>query len=132
MVTSLLPVKSSVVIKVWLLAVIHNKTDAVYRCFISQNNIPAERFAKDEIPFHFTLNRKEYKGKNILLETMHCMQVYKLDPHFGNESLILLCKQHMLHNNSTAITSGFKACTFSVTDFLGNDLNLVECESKAG
>lgn len=63
---------------------------------------------------------------------MHCMQVYKFDPHFGNKSLILLCKQHMLHNNSTAITLDFKACTFSMANFLGKDLNLVECESKAG
>lgn len=60
------------------------------------------------------------------------MQVFKFDPHFGSKSLILLCKQHMLNNNSTAITSGLKNCIFSVTDFLGNDLNLVECESKAG
>lgn len=60
------------------------------------------------------------------------MQVYKFDPHFGSKSLILLGKQHILNNNSTAITSGFKNCTFTVTDFFGNDLNLVECKSKAG
>lgn len=60
------------------------------------------------------------------------MQVFKFDPHFGSKSLILLCKQHVLNNNSTALTSGLKNCIFSATDFLGNDLNLVECESKAG
>lgn len=63
---------------------------------------------------------------------MQRMQVYKFDPHLGSKSLFLLCKQHVLNNNSTAITSSFKNCTFSVTDFLGNGLNLVECESKAG
>lgn len=63
MVTLLLPVMPSVVVKVWLLTVIHNKTDGVYRCFISQNYIRAEGFAKDKIEFHFTLNRKEFKEK---------------------------------------------------------------------
>lgn len=63
MVSVLLPVKARVIIKVWLLAVIQNKTDGAYSCFISQKYTPAERFAKDEMAFHFTLNRKECKGK---------------------------------------------------------------------
>jgi len=63
---------------------------------------------------------------------MHCMHVYKFDPNFGNGSLILLCKQRMLHNNSTAITSSFKNCTFGVADFLENSLTVVDSESKAG
>lgn len=63
MVSSLLPVKPRVIIKVWLLAVIQNKTDGACSCFASQNYIPAERFAKDEMAFHSILNRKECKGK---------------------------------------------------------------------
>lgn len=63
---------------------------------------------------------------------MHCMQVYKFDPNFESGSLILLCKQRMLHNNSTDITSGIKTCTFNVAEFLGNDLTFVDYELKAG
>lgn len=40
-----------------------NKSGGVYRCFIGQNYIPAERVAKDEMEFHFALNREECKGK---------------------------------------------------------------------
>lgn len=48
-------------------AVIHNKCDCVYGGFISQNYISAERFTKDEMDFHFALNRKEYEGKNPII-----------------------------------------------------------------